>query len=69
VRLAQADGTLTFEVSDDGRGFDPAIVGHGTGLQGIGDRLASLGGELEVRSAPGEGTTVAGRLPVSGEGR
>jgi signal transduction histidine kinase len=64
VRLAQANGTLSFEVSDDGRGFDPAVVGHGTGLQGIADRLASLGGELDVRSAPGDGTTVAGRLPV-----
>jgi signal transduction histidine kinase len=39
-------------------------LGLGTGLQGIADRLASLGGELEVRSAPGAGTTVTGRLPV-----
>jgi signal transduction histidine kinase len=69
VRLAQADGTLTFEVSDDGRGFDPGVVGHGTGLQGIADRLASLGGELDVRSAIGDGTTVAGRLPVIEERR
>jgi signal transduction histidine kinase len=69
VRLAQADGTLTFEVSDDGRGFDPGVVGHGTGLQGIADRLASLGGELDVRSAIGDGTTVAGRLPVGEEHR
>ncbi|MBA3737386.1 MAG: hypothetical protein H0W97_02350 [Actinobacteria bacterium] len=56
-------------MNEDGRGFDPAVVGHGTGLQGIADRLASLGGELDVRSAPGDGTTVAGRLPVSGDGR
>jgi hypothetical protein len=33
----------------------------------IADRLAALGGELAVRSAPGDGTTVVGRLPV-GEG-
>jgi signal transduction histidine kinase len=64
VRLAQAGGSLTFEVSDDGRGFDPAVVGHGSGLQGIADRLAALGGEVTIRSAPGDGTTVAGRLPV-----
>jgi signal transduction histidine kinase len=69
VRLTQSDGTLRFEVSDDGRGFDPAIVEHGTGLQGIADRLASLGGELDVRSAPGDGTIVAGRLPVGEERR
>jgi signal transduction histidine kinase len=65
VRLAQANGDLTFEVSDDGIGFDPAAASHGSGLQGIADRLAALGGELEVRSAPGSGATVAGRLPVA----
>jgi len=64
VRLSQANGNLTFEVSDDGIGFDPVVASHGTGLQGIADRLASLGGELEIRSAPGDGTTVAGRLPL-----
>jgi signal transduction histidine kinase len=65
VRLAQSNGTLRFEVSDDGRGFDPAVVGQGTGLQGIADRLASLGGELEVRSAAGDGTVVSGTLPLT----
>jgi signal transduction histidine kinase len=64
VRLAQVNGSLRFEVSDDGRGFDPTVVGHGSGLQGIADRLAALGGAVDVRSAPGAGTTVAGRLPV-----
>jgi len=67
IRLAQSDGTLSFEVIDDGRGFDPAVVGHGTGLQGIADRLASLGVTLEIRSAPGDGTPVAGRLPVEAD--
>jgi signal transduction histidine kinase len=64
VRLAQADGELTFEVSDDGDGFDPAQTGYGTGLQGIDDRLDAIGGTLEVRFAPGEGTTVTGRIPA-----
>jgi signal transduction histidine kinase len=64
VRLAQANGTLSFEVRDDGDGFDPASTGYGTGLQGIADRLAALGGELVVTSAPGDGTAVAGHLPV-----
>ena len=69
MRLAQSNGTRRFVVSDAGRVFDSAVVGHGTGLQGIADRLASLGGELDVRSAPGDGTTVAGRLPVTAERR
>ena len=64
VRLDEQDGALVFEVADDGRGFDPARTGYGTGLQGMADRLAALDGTLEVRSAPDEGTTIAGRLPV-----
>jgi signal transduction histidine kinase len=64
IRITRSDGLLTFEVRDDGKGFDPAVVGHGTGLQGIADRLAALGGTLEINSAPGAGTTVAGRVPV-----
>jgi signal transduction histidine kinase len=65
IRLADGSGTLAFEVTDDGRGFDPASTGYGTGLQGMADRLDALGGSLEVRSAPGQGTTVAGRVPQS----
>jgi signal transduction histidine kinase len=64
VRLSEGDGVLSFEVTDDGRGFDPHAGGRGTGLQGMADRLAALGGVLQVTSAPGSGTTVAGRLPV-----
>ncbi|TMK36606.1 MAG: hypothetical protein E6G58_05145 [Actinobacteria bacterium] len=62
VRLANGNGALRFEVTDDGRGFDPAVVGYGTGLQGMADRLAAVGGELTVRSAPGAGTTIAGTV-------
>jgi signal transduction histidine kinase len=65
VRLAQRNGSLTFEIADDGIGFDPAAAERGSGLQGIADRLAALGGELDIRSAPGSGTTVAGRLPIA----
>ena len=65
VRLSQANGSLTFEVIDDGVGFDPVTATHGSGLQGIADRLAALGGTVDVRSTPGDGTTVAGRIPVS----
>jgi signal transduction histidine kinase len=67
IHLTQEDGSLTFEVSDDGIGFDPDGAAHGTGLQGIADRLAALGGQVTIRSAPGDGTTVAGRLPVGGD--
>jgi signal transduction histidine kinase len=64
ARLAETDGLLTFEVHDDGRGFDPAAVSRGSGLQGIADRLAALGGVIDIRSTPGSGTILAGRLPA-----
>ena len=66
VRLTNGNGELRFEVRDDGLGFDPRSTTYGTGLQGMADRLAALGGELAVTSAPGDGTAVAGRLPVEG---
>jgi len=66
VRLRNGSHEVRFEVRDDGRGFDPARTGYGTGLQGMADRLAALGGELVVTSSPGDGTAVAGRLPVEG---
>jgi signal transduction histidine kinase len=64
VRLIARDGTLTFEVADDGVGFDPAEAGRGTGLQGMADRLAAIGGGFEVRTRAGSGTTVTGTVPV-----
>jgi signal transduction histidine kinase len=64
ILLSNGSGELRFEIRDDGRGFDPSATSYGTGLQGIADRLAALGGELTVTSAPGDGTAVAGRLPL-----
>jgi signal transduction histidine kinase len=64
VHLHREDGQLIFEVADDGIGFDPSASGYGTGMQGMADRLAALGGELRVTSAPGSGTRVQGRLPI-----
>jgi signal transduction histidine kinase len=68
VRLGHAEWHLTFEVTDDGRGFEPAAIARGAGLTNMTDRLEALGGTLEVRSRPGEGTTVMGRIPVGPPG-
>ena len=67
VTLEQSNGHLSFEVADDGRGFDPETTNHGTGLQGIADRLAALDGELVIRSRPGAGTRISGTLSVANE--
>ena len=47
-----------------GTGSIRRSTGYGTGLQGIADRLATLDGTVQVRSAPGEGATVLGSIPV-----
>jgi signal transduction histidine kinase len=64
VALAASGGQLEFTVTDDGAGFDVAAAGNGTGLQGMTDRLAAVGGTVAIESAPGHGTTVSGCLPA-----
>jgi signal transduction histidine kinase len=63
IELRLEASTFSFAVSDDGCGFDASSV-SGSGLQGITDRLAAIGGTFEVESAPGAGTTVSGRVPI-----
>jgi len=64
VRLTGHDGALEFSVTDNGIGFDLQSAASGSGLQGMADRMAAFGGELQVSSGPARGTTVTGRLPV-----
>jgi signal transduction histidine kinase len=65
VTLGAQGRRLAFTVVDDGNGFDPATTPKGTGLQGISDRLAALGGTIDIASAPGHGTRVTGRVPAT----
>jgi signal transduction histidine kinase len=65
VELGEQDGEVRFDVRDDGRGFDRDAVELGSGMRNMQDRLAAIGGSLEIRSAPGTGTSVEGRVPVA----
>jgi signal transduction histidine kinase len=65
VTVAQDEGSIVFEVVDDGAGFDPERRTRGNGFVNMGDRLGALGGHLDVESAPGRGTRVAGSIPVA----
>jgi signal transduction histidine kinase len=58
VNLRQTPTTVILTVADDGVGFDPAAPGQtgGLGLRGITERVAQLGGQLTLHSAPGSGT-------------
>jgi len=64
VTLANSGDSLTFEVSDDGNGFDAETVARGAGLTGIADRLDTVGGTIDIDSTPGLGTRITGRVPV-----
>lgn len=71
VRLSREGGRLVVCVRDDGRGFPVEEVqraGRGLGLFGMNERAAYLGGTVEVRSAPGEGTEVRAKIPVEAAG-
>ena len=64
IRLWSEDDELVFSVTDDGRGFDTARVALGVGVQNMSDRVAALGGSLDLASEPGRGTIVTGRVPA-----
>ena len=64
VTVTDAEGTLSFSVTDSGPGFDPTTVGRGAGLDNMADRLDALGGSLAIDSTPGGVTTVRGSLPI-----
>ncbi len=63
VRLSLANGAVRCVIRDEGVGFNPAEA-LGEGLVGLRDRIQTLGGTLEVQSAPGAGTTVTVVLPI-----
>jgi signal transduction histidine kinase len=65
VTVGDADDVVTVTVRDEGRGFDTASHTGGFGLIGMRERVQSLGGRLTIETAPGAGTTVAVRLPVT----
>lgn len=65
VKLGRsAQGELQLSIEDDGRGMDLAASTRGLGLLGAAERAAALGGELEVRAAPGEGVRLVLRVPM-----
>jgi signal transduction histidine kinase len=63
IKLSDAGRTLSFEVRDDGTGFDISRSGSGTGLHNMRDRIGALGGTVEIESTPGAGTAVIGSVP------
>jgi signal transduction histidine kinase len=67
VRVTHDGETIVLEVEDDGRGPSAnGSAGLGTGIQGMRERAAALGGEVEAGPRPGGGFRVLARLPLDG---
>jgi signal transduction histidine kinase len=67
VRICADEETVVLEVSDDGCGFDLGAIAAegGMGLVSMRERTEKLGGKLDVKSRPGEGTSVSVSLEVA----
>ena len=63
VSLRRGAEGIVLEIDDDGRGFDVGTTTRGMGLRNLRDRAETLGGKLEIESAPGVGTTVRATFP------
>ena len=63
VRLVRDQEQVSLTVSDNGPGFDPAVTEPSHGFHNITDRLAVVGGTLEVVAAPGLGTSLTASVP------
>jgi signal transduction histidine kinase len=64
VELAYDASVVRLRVRDDGAGFDPETA-RGFGLRGMRERAAQVGGTLDLRSAPGRGTSLTVEVPAA----
>ena len=62
--LSYMGNELFLDIQDDGRGFDATAHPPGFGLHGMKERVEAAGGRLDIESAPGEGTTIAVKVPI-----
>ena len=71
VKLSSQDGRVTLKIADDGKGFDTSAprgannVGKGLGLDSMRERVEMTGGQFELQSQPGQGTTILASWPES----
>ncbi|MBI2913789.1 MAG: HAMP domain-containing protein [Chloroflexi bacterium] len=73
IQIQRENGSVSLVVEDDGQGFDIAAVmssedsARALGLAGMEERIALVGGELVVESAPGQGTRIKATIPLESE--
>jgi signal transduction histidine kinase len=71
VRVRRNEKSVACSVRDDGIGFDASAMlarkgGGGLGLLGIRERVAVLGGTVQINSHPGKGTEITITVPIEG---
>ncbi len=66
IRLKSDGSEISLTVSDDGKGFSRDEVTSGIGLQSMRERAETLGGSMQVTSAPGQGTSISVLIPAPG---
>jgi signal transduction histidine kinase len=64
INLRSLTDELSFEVTDDGAGFDVAKGARGSGLRNMIDRIEGMGGRLVIRSEGNGGTSIEGTVPI-----
>jgi PAS domain S-box-containing protein len=69
ISMKREGDQVRFEFEDDGRGFDPAGRNQGLGLIGLRERVESLGGRFELRSARGQGAGIRAFIPAMGKAK
>jgi two-component system sensor histidine kinase DesK len=65
VSVRRVDDDIVFSVTDDGTGLVPSTSPGHSGLTHLAERVAALGGRLEIASLPGRGTSIRGQVPVA----
>ena len=70
MELHSIGHSIQLRVCDDGRGFNFAKIERAAeserlGLSGMRERAFAVGGQFEIKSAPGEGTEAIARFPIS----
>src|SRR4029453_18872184 len=63
IEFVLNDREFKLTISDNGRGFDPALESDGHGLMSMRERTHAIGGQLNVESKPGKGTIITLTVP------
>lgn len=65
ILVRRQDDRFEFRIQDNGTGFDPSAKSHGNGLRNLRKRTAEIGGQVEITSRPGTGTSIRFAAPIT----